>query len=292
MNDYLDFRAVAEQHLNATPNVNLYFLFDHAGIPGLVNKLPRTSTEWVSLFDDTKESSALAVAPILVTIVGNGRIKIPKLLFEWISEHGTFTSTVLMLASTLDVIPLKNRLARRLHIRLSESMDAMLRFFDPRVFEQIIKILNDEQSHVFFSPASKWWYVNQAGKIGFISTEFDPEEKFRAPLLLSEEQEFQFLDASEPDRVLALLRENAPNLISLIPSQNQYEYVANHMAAAKGIGLYSTADFVLYCAAVLSYGEDFASSRILSAVLHDVKQNGRSFSVAVGMIDLTAEVVT
>jgi hypothetical protein len=287
VNSYLDFRAVAEEQLAANPNSNLYFLLDHAGMPGLHRKLAGGSAEWTSLFENTKEDNALSVAPILVLIGGNGKLSLPRLLFEWIGEHGTYTSSVIMLASILSIRPMATRLATRLDVRLSENMDGMLRFFDPRIFEQLIHVLSPEQAHVFFSPAEKWWYVDRAGKLCSIHTEFDVDEKFEAPLELSDAQEFQLLDGSEPDQVLALLRENAPNLMSRLSFSDQYEFptqyefVVRQIRAARTLGLGSAIDFVLYSSAALSYGDDFASSPIWSVLLDEAKLRGLSFSEAV-----------
>jgi hypothetical protein len=280
VNTYIDFRAVAEGHFIANKSASLYFLLDHAGMPGLHRKLSST-VEWASLFEDTAESNALRVAPILLLIGGHGKIRIPQPLFEWIAENGTYTSSVIMLASILQISPLRSRLSSRLHVRLSGDMDGMLRFFDPRIFEKLISVLSVDQSRDFFSPAEKWWHVGRVGQLGIIHTEFDSEEIFTSPLELSEAQEFQLLDASEADQVLALLRQNASNLLAGLPFVQQYDFVLRQIEKAKTFGLVSTIDFAIYSAAALRYGEHFANSELWASVWNDVRAGGLSFSQAV-----------
>lgn len=276
-----DIRAFAEEQLALNKKVNLYFLLDHAGMPGLCRKLRGSSTAWWSLFEGTREEAALSVAPVLVLIGESGHLRIPRRLLDWIRDHGQYASAVIMLASPETPASIRSRLEARLNAKLSEDMDAMLRFFDPRVLEQLQKVLSVEQARLFFSPAEKWWYVDRSGKFVGHDAEFDPVEKFELPLALSEDQEFQLLEASEPDQVLGVLRENASFLVSSLPLHTQYQYVVRQIQAARELGLSSTVDFVLYSAAALSNGEDFPASSIWAGVFDDVRVNGIPFTEAV-----------
>jgi hypothetical protein len=255
MTSCIDFRAVAEELLVAHPTSNLYFLLDHAGLPGLHRQLLRTSAKWASLFDNTKEANALAVAPILVLATSEGRLQMSRSLFKWIGENGTYTSTVTMLSSPLGLEPLKSRLAARLNVRLSEDMEAMLRFFDPRVLEGLIKILSAEQAKEFFSPASAWRYVDRTGNLVEIATNFHIQEILSTPLVLSQQQEFALIDASEIDQVIDLLRSNLPKLTAALPLSELYGFVSQKLTQSRQDGIDSILKSTLYIAALLSEGE-------------------------------------
>jgi hypothetical protein len=285
MTSYIDFHAVTSEYLATHPHSSFYFLLDHAGMPGLHRKLRRSTVKWVSLFEDRKECNALLAAPILVLAGTNGKVGMSRALCDWIGTNGTYTSTVVALASNLSSRTLKERLAARLDVRLSEQMDGMLRFFDPRVFEQLTKILSVEQAQTFFSPAEQWWYVDRAGKLVSLQTTFDADEKLDYPVEFTEAQEFELIEASEPDQVLALIKEHVPGLISSYPPHLQHEFINRNVRAAREIGLSSVLDFVLYIGVVLMKGDDFINGQSWARVCGDVKEKRLTISDAIEEIE-------
>jgi hypothetical protein len=289
MSTHIDFRAVAEESLAAHPTSNLYFLLDHGGLPGLHRQLKNSSAEWVTLFDRTHEANALDVAPFLVSIGSNGQLRMFRSLFEWIGKNGTYTSTVIMLSSPLKIQSLQSRLTARLDVGISEDMKAMLRFFDPRIFEGLMNVLSPEQLNTFLAPAEKWWYVDRAGKLMSLEATFNAIEKSAAPLVLSAKQEFDLVDASEPDRVLASLRENAPELIQKLPLSAQYDFVATNFKTARSNGLISIADLVLYNIVVLVKGIDFVKGATWSTLMDDVKSKSIDFLEVVSSLGIDEE---
>jgi hypothetical protein len=286
MSAHIDFRAVAEESLAAHPTSNLYFLLDHGGLPGLHRQLQNSSAEWVSLFDCTHEVNALDVAPILILIGSNGKLRMSRSLFEWIRKNGTYTSTVIMLSSPLQIQSLQSRLTARLDVGISEDMKAMLRFFDPRIFEGLMSVLSPEQLNTFLAPAEKWWYVDRAGKLMSLDATSNAIEESAVPLVLSAKQEFDLVDASEPDRVLASLQENVPELIQKMPLSAQYDFVATNFHAARSNGLISLADLVLYNIVVLVKGTDFVTGATWSRLMNDVKSKSIDFLEIVSFLDI------
>lgn len=273
MNSHIDFRAAAEELLAAHPASNVYFLLDHGGLPGLRRQLSKSSAEWSSLFDCTHETSALEVAPLLVLAGSEGRPCMSRALFDWIGEHGTYSSSVIMLASPLDMATLRARLAARLDARLSENMAAMLRFFDPRVLESLLKILPGEQLNVFTSPAQCWCYVDRTGKQVRVATAFDAREHFSSPLVLGEQEEFALLQACELDQVLDLLRRNMPELMATLPLPAQATFVERSIATARSHRIDSVFKFSLYTAVSLLRGEAFVDGPQGARFLDELKQD-------------------
>jgi hypothetical protein len=238
------------------------------------------------LFDCTNEENALVVAPILILIGSNGKLQMSRSLFEWIAKNGTYTSTVIMLSSPLQIESLRNRLTARLDVRISEDMKAMLRFFDPRIFEGLVDVLIPEQLAKFLAPANEWWYIDRAGKLISVEAKFDAVDESVVPLELSAKQEFDLIDASDPDRVLASLRENVPDLIQKQPLCAQYDFVATNLEVARSAGLTSRADFVLYNIVVLERGLDFTKSATWSSLLENVKSKSMDFIAAVLSLEI------
>jgi hypothetical protein len=273
MSTYINFHAVAREALLAYPSSHLYFLLDHSGLPGLHSELLKTSLKWISLFDGTLEKSAPAAAPILVLAGSKERFGMSRRLCDWIARNGTYTSTVLILSSPLQFESLATRLKARLLVTLSDDMDAMLRFFDPRIFETLTKVLSSEQSKSFFSPADRWYYVDRAGELMQVTSNFSREENFSPPLVLNQCQEFALLDESEIDQVLDLLRSNLPTLLAALPLNNQSAYVSRKIELAKRCGFRSVSEFAICVAICLLKGEEFAGSSLWQVFIEKLKKD-------------------
>jgi hypothetical protein len=210
-------------------------------------------------------------------------------LFEWIGKNGTYTSTVIMLTSPLQVESLRNRLTARLDVRISEDMKAMLRFFDPRIFEGLMNVLDPKQLAKFLAPAGRWWYVDRAGKFISVDAKFNAVDESAVPLELNAKQEFDLIDASDPDRVLAFLRENVPDLIQKQPLSAQYDFVATNLQAARNAGLTSLGDFALYNIVVLIKGLDFIKGETWSRLMNEVKSKSAEFMELVSSLNIDEE---
>jgi hypothetical protein len=283
MNSYIDLRAVAQKTLADFSESNLYLLLDHGGLPGLHRKLQKSSAKWASLFDCMNEANALVVAPILILIGKHNQLQMSRSLFEWIGKNGTYTSTVIMLSSPLHIEPLKKRLTARLDIKISEDMRVLLRFFDPRTFEGLTKVLSPEQLTTFLAPAERWWYIVR------IDAAFNIADELAMPLILNAKQELDLIDASEPDRVLASLRDNVPDLIRKEPIHAQYDFVAKNLQSAHSIGLTSIADLVVYNVVALIKGIDFIRGEAWSRIMDDVKSKPMDFMPMVSSLNLDEE---
>ncbi len=273
MSPYIDFRAVVQASITTFPSSNFYFLLDHGGLPGLHPQLSRASTKWISLFDGTREAEALGVAPILVLAATNGHVSLSNRIFEWIGKNGTYTSAVIMLSSPLAMEQLKSRLGVRLEVKLSGDFDAMLRYFDPRVLETLVKTLTAEQLVNFFSVAETWQYVDRSGNIRNISSDFSNRDHFSHPLMLTPEQESILIDGSETDQVLGLLRAHVPQLLEKLPSSNKYELISKIIEDAKNDRLTSTLQHTIYAAMTLLNEEPFIGSDARECFLNRLRNN-------------------
>ena len=273
----IDFRAVAEGLLAAHPTSSVYFLIDHAGMPGLHRRLRNSSVQWSSLFESSREANALEVAPFLVLAGSEGRLRMFRDLFAWIGANGTYSSSVVLLTSPLDMANLRRRLAARLDATLSENMEAMLRFYDPRVLESLFRILPAVQARTFFSVAESWAYVDRAGKLASVATTFDPEDNFIAPLVLGEKEEFALLESCEIDQVLDLLRQNVPALMATLPLAEQSTFVDRAIGLARQHGVDSVYKFSVYAAVGLAQGEAFVNGPQGRQFLENLKQDDFDF---------------
>lgn len=241
------------------PNENFYLLIDHAGIPGLDGKLHYAKLAWTSLFEGTAQANALSVAPLLI-LIGSASQKLRYgAFFTSVCERGAYNSCLMLIASPLSLSELASRLTARLEAKISEDMDVLLRFFDPRVFEQLVHCLSNEQRKDFLSAGSAWWFVDRRGELQAVDAQFSHAESFYLPLVLSERQEDELVDASQIDQVEEQLRLSVPSELSRVPPSKRHDFIRKHMVAASDFRITSTRELMLYCAVALVYGEDFSA---------------------------------
>jgi len=139
----IDFCKAIQSAAVDSPEQNVYLLLDQAGLPGVYQELQKHSVPRVTLFDDTTEKSAVAVAPVLILAAEHGVLIAKKRLFHWLSEYASDTSSTIILVSPLPIETMKIRLSLRLEAELSEKMSAIFRFYDPRVLTALTSIFDD-----------------------------------------------------------------------------------------------------------------------------------------------------
>jgi hypothetical protein len=250
-----------DDHLVHHPDAQLYFLLDHAGLPGIMRILDCCAMQWVSLFESTRESTALAAAPLLV-FVKNKEKSPPSVFLDWIKQNGMLSSALIILDSPLPLIGLQRRLVKRLDIKLTDEMDAMLRFFDSRILAQLRENLSPEQAAAFFGVASSWWYIGRDEKLAQFDSEFTSSDNNVLPLKLSAKQEFALIEASEPDQVLSLLNNQTPHLLKEMLPAKRHNFIVGCIKEAKTLGLDAPVDFFLYMAIKCIKGDIFLKEKI------------------------------
>lgn len=270
----LNTQQIADEFakISGTPaELRLYALIDHGGVPGLVKTLAGTGQAWVSLFKDSNEENALSVAPILVTLNIPAATENDNQLLDWICERSTYSSSLLLLASSLTMNELAHRLIARLDAKLPDNVNVMLRYFDTRVFAELMSVLDELQKTEFLNPASQWWYVDRRGALQTVAAVFALQDTFVAPLRLNLIQQNSMIGASEPDQIAELLKDTVPNEYDELPYQDRYDFIKRHAQTAEGFGVKATYEKSFYCALALIYGEDFAAQPAWRTGLDEIR---------------------
>lgn len=274
-----------QAHCGPATDSFLYGLIDHAGLPGLAARLTESSSEWTSLFD-SEDPDILSVAPLLFRI-GTGQDGMQqRRMVRWLVRQGTYASSIVLMASPLALQPLAHRLTARLDAVLPENMDILLRFFDPRVFEQLMVVLTSEQKQAFLSVAERWWFVDRRGHLKDVAATFCATDYFTGPLVLNAMQEGALIDSSEPDQVAQLLQSGVPVDYETLQQCERHDFILRHLAAARRLGVEATHELSLYCALALLYGENFAAERNWQAALEEVMQKKVSLTQAATQMEL------
>lgn len=261
-------------------------LIDHGGMPGLLRQLQSTSIQWLSLFAGSREEGALSVAPLLILLDTDPTQSTRRGLLKWICTKGAYSSSILMLFSTLPLDELARRLALRLDARLPDDVDVLLRYFDGRIFEQLLTILSAEQKQAFLSVACRWWYVDRRGMIKTIDAVFREADSQALPLQLTAQQEGQLIAASEPDQIAEMLSTNVPEQYRGLHPSDNHDFILRHAEQAGQIGIVATHELALYCGLALLYGDNFAVQENWIGAMEEIRLGKTTLSEAVDHVTL------
>lgn len=75
----------------------------------------------------------------------------------WLVQSDQSVPALLWLASNLPIEELATRMRSLLSADLPGAPDALLRFYDPRVFCKLMHVLSVDQKALFFASAQQWW---------------------------------------------------------------------------------------------------------------------------------------
>jgi len=145
---------------------------------------------------------------------------------------------VLWFQSPLSLPDLPGLLAPRMEAILSSGPDTYLRYYDPRVFSNLVEILKPEQWH-FLTLAPHWHWIGHNRECCTLTIPMDLEgaSRFPLPLSLDESQKQAITAASMPYEVMALLQEYAPDRLDEIPVPERHATIQRSIARSRAKGL-------------------------------------------------------
>lgn len=267
----IDFYKAIQIAAVESPEQNVYLLLDQAGLPGVYQELQKHSVPRVALFEDTTGKSALAVAPVLILAAEHGMLIAKKRLYHWLSKYASDTFSTIFIISPLPIEAMKIRLSLRLEAELSEKMSVIFRYYDSRILMALTSIFDEVERAAFFGLGSAWIYPDRSGQLETIRTVFNLDDKFFAPLKLHANQEFAFLEASEIDQVLDLLRTVIPRKMREFSVPEQFFLVKDLVSKAKFEGVESILGCSIFCSIFLRGGSKVLDSPLWIDVMKELK---------------------
>lgn len=240
------------------PGYSAYALIDLANVRGdkraLLRKLQ--SSDAINVLGDNRPEAEEAL-PWLWPLHGSTNdANRFELTLKWAAQSACVT----WLSSRLPEHQLCHGLERRTQAELPENYPILLRHFDPRVLQELVSVLNDEQAETFLTLDGVWAYVDRARRFKTISLpKADPLKRFEAPLRLSQLQADQLLAAAEVDRVMPELIREAPEQFLAIAPLERVPFTRTWLKQADDLQLTSFADRVLLALLALKLGSDFLS---------------------------------
>jgi Domain of unknown function (DUF4123) len=113
----------------------------------------------VGLFEGTPDDGLDAVEPLLID-----PLNIPTSHgMSWLIHHEKTNPSLIWMVSALPMAKFARHLRSLLSADLPDAPNALLRFYDPRVFHKLMQVLDADQKSLFFTHVPQWWTWHQAG---------------------------------------------------------------------------------------------------------------------------------
>lgn len=269
--------------LRPSPDHFLYALVDHAGAPGLVNRLhDYPTTPWANLFSGSREELAIEAAPLLLTLPAPLKI----CWLPWLHTACRESTSLTLLYSRADAQILVNGLKKRLDVMLPDNVPAMLRYFDTRILESLLQILEPEQRASFLGIASRWIWLDRAGNLQNLEAVPTPEDQWPSPFLFSEQQQNSMIDAAEADVLVQQMLMHGRDLCEAYSRADLHALTSNALNSAKEVGIEGMASQTLFGLACLQLGLDFMQTPDWMEALERVHKKEISFEEAIKQKEL------
>lgn len=265
--------------------MNLYLLADHAGLPELSRKLRENGIVWTNVFGDDRRPELTAASPLLFEVSISAGKPTKRQLLQWLNEHGRFSWSLLLIASRLELRDLAKGLAKRCDGVLSEGEAIVIRYFDTRVFPQLMEVMAEDERSTWLGIASHWWFIDRDGEITHLTSTSSDVDRFQSPMHISDDQMSRLLEASEIDQVAYLLETRLPEQFLRMHPVDRYRLLQDKMANARELGLSVLGDYALYCGLAFLHGADFDTQTQWLSVFSRVKSGATTLAQAVELTD-------
>lgn len=237
-------------------DAHVYWLIDQSALPAppwLQRHLQ--SVEWADLLQPGEQVSLDGATPLVLSYVDRQQtLRFATALFE----VAQFANAVSLLVCSSPLRELRNALAARTRVVLSQNMQALLRFFDTRTLPQLPSVLSADQYALFMHGIDEWWFLDRWGDLQRMqhpSTAW--AQTASLPIALDERQEQLLVDDGLSDAVIDLLiTQRHPAVMDATPPQ-QYELVQPLVARAQRFGVSDPPQALAFVAKALEQGADF-----------------------------------
>lgn len=149
-------------------------------------------------------------------------------------------------------------------VSVVDEQEMLLRFADTRTLSYLPQVLTSPQWGAICGGVSYWTYFDRSARLVTCNI---PDINHRpAKVVITKEQLEKFLDASQPDALMALMGESMSDIVPTDrPISERYRMVLNSCELAKRYEVENDADvFALAVAAYLTKGESNVDQKLES----------------------------
>lgn len=224
-----------------------FAIIDSAQRPHISDRLTASGVPWISLFEGTAEAALTDIAPLVVSYEDLSAA--PRALSE-VESLALKKPALNVIESSLSARALAAHFRQFHLVRVPEKggKEMLLRWYDTRVLEPFMGVLDPLQKALFLGPIHRWDFWDRFGDFKHLPLPGSLSEGFPAlpPLRLDEVQYTKLLDACEPDVVIAQLRRVIPDEMRQLSHGVLYPFVDRHVEQARAEGVRTTDEFVHY----------------------------------------------
>ncbi len=229
----------------------LYALVDGGQIENIPTRLARMAPQnaW-PLFGPLGNKDLEPVGGWLVHLGTNP----PTTCMDWLCQEAMTHPTVMWFQSPLDHHDMLSLLAPRLNAKLEErGIQAVLRYYDPRIFTNLVEVLKPEQTP-YLSMAPRWYWFDHALKRRILEMPVDVEaaRRFEHPITFDPAQEKALIDKSIPYEMMAIFEQEEPEPLEAVPRNERYGLMKQGVDKAIAKGHRGLHDMFLACVETLS----------------------------------------
>jgi Domain of unknown function (DUF4123) len=211
----------------------------------------------VGLFKGTPDAGLSAVEPLLID-----PLNIPTSHgMSWLVQNEKTKPMLLWLVSDVPMSELASHLRALISADLPGAPNALLRFYDPRVFHKLMQVLDADQKSLFFTNVQQWWAWHKPSdkRLTHIASAaaVQPVEKIVLSVLQMQALNQMDLDDFVKNTKTYMVRSKKDRLHTQNLSDAEVErYVGEHIKKAVAFGFESeeaVVEYLQYVAATLGW---------------------------------------
>jgi hypothetical protein len=210
-----------------------------------------------NLFDTALTTDADAVSPWLLPCPDAKRQ-------IWLSRSLALAReqpAVLWLFGSLPTVELLQRMSRRLDVTLNDGTELLLRYFDPRILQELDQALSPDPHSEFFGLCERWCYLNRDGQLcELVPQTVAAVDAIHSPWRLHEQTEQALTLATEAGQVLADTLQRWPDGLQRRLPQAQFDLAKDCCAEADALQLNTLDDKMLLLALASQQKGDYLAT--------------------------------
>lgn len=196
-----------------------------------------------SLFESARTVDADAVAPWLLTPP-------PELRDLWLQRSLALAqerpAVLWLIGGPKAPDAVFRQLTERLDVVLDDDTEMLLRFYDPRVIDELTSCLETEPHQAFFGAFKTWAYLNRDGLLCRVSPASSVRsDGYQSPMHLSAKASAALLLSSEAGQVLIETLKRWPDDLQAMPKHQQFDLAKACCRQADSLNMDNLADKVL-----------------------------------------------
>lgn len=231
------------------------------------------------------QPQALPTAPVLVAL-DDGFVEV-QMLHAYASQSAE-SCTILLIASPLDAGGVAQRLVRRMELE-SEQAAYLLRCWDPRVMLALSQAWSGQLRHDVLAFGTQMLLPNRRGGHLAVALHCPPDDPLaQRPVVCTGEQLDALVQATAPDAVLGLLREQDAALLDSLPDAQRHAWACAQIKECCHRGLWAARDHALALALAIQHGMNWWQAPAWSACVAKAQERR---SLVQAYVSLTHEEV-